>query len=550
MVPDTPISADPEGRIAGRSLADTADSYSNHPLDDSALSDYRQRYGLSVDPFNDDERFPLFTGAQRRELLDQLLHLCQFGNSLLVVLGEPGTGKTRIANALLDSMAETDEACFISAHSEQTVEQLLVQIAGAFNLRRDGNESSGQLLAALRSFSQPIMGGGDLALVVIDNAHNLNDQILAALLSLLQGREGEDRRLHMALFAETPLIARLDQLDMQDVLINDFYLEKFSLGQTIDYLNFRMDMADYLGPEIFIETLVEPWWQQAQGNLGLVHQYAREHLLESVLPPLTEKTRPFPLVHIIAAALLGAVFLMTFFYTSDNKNKEEQAGAVVSQSLPVKPIKEAAQPQEALDQNAQKSLAQASSLAPVVPELADAISSVVAGGEQASSASEITADPLNNSPSAPATKSATLETLSPPVEVAQAEPIAKAPEPVKASAPATSVPASAVKAARLSEDEQVLLSWRATEFTLQLLGVSTEKAAREFIASQSNRDDLLMFGSARKGKDWFVVVSGRYANSAAARAGIADLPAGQRKAGPWPRELKGIQDEISTQRGL
>ena len=72
MVPESPINADPDGRIGGRPAAAKGGAEHEH------LADYRQRYGLALDPFADDPDFPLFTGAQRRELLDQLLHLCQF----------------------------------------------------------------------------------------------------------------------------------------------------------------------------------------------------------------------------------------------------------------------------------------------------------------------------------------------------------------------------------------------------------------------------------------------------------------------------------------
>lgn len=526
MVPESPINADPDGRIGGRSSAGSSDGY---PAESEYLADYRQRYGLAMDPFADDPDFPLFTAAQRRELLDQLLHLCQFGKSLLVVLGERGVGKTRLAHALLNSMAETDELCLIKAQPKQGLDQVLIQIAHAFSLRREGVETAGQLLAALRSFSQPIMGGGDLALVVIDDAHHLDDQALAALLSLLQGRDEDNRRLHIAFFAEPALIHRLDELDMQDVMINDFQLPPFTLHETVDYLNFRMEMADYLGPEIFNETLVEPWWREAQGQLLVIHDYARECLLESVLPQQSTNRKSFPLLHIVAAAVLGAIFLMTFFYSGDDK--EAAGDQIFSQPLPINPINAAA-----------SSAAVASSVSSVeamagvpvrpVENLSLPEDIPVQPGE---ALKPLTADqlPAVRQSAAPAT---------PPAPVIVEEPS------VQSAASSVAVPVNKPQPepVNFSEDEQILLSWRASEYTLQLLGVSTEKAARDYIATQPNRADLLMFKTLRQKKDWFVVVTGRHATAAAARQAVASLPAEQRKAGPWPRELKVIQQEISA----
>jgi len=55
---------------------------------------------------------------------------------------------------------------------------------------------------------------------------------------------------------------------------------------------------------------------------------------------------------------------------------------------------------------------------------------------------------------------------------------------------------------------------------------------------------LLLFRSKRQGKDWFVVVTGHYASSAKARQAGQDLSEPQKKASPWPREVKVIQQEI------
>jgi DamX protein len=94
--------------------------------------------------------------------------------------------------------------------------------------------------------------------------------------------------------------------------------------------------------------------------------------------------------------------------------------------------------------------------------------------------------------------------------------------------------------------ERKILSWSPSEYTIQLLGVSSEKAARDFVAAQANKTELLVFKSKRQGKDWFVVITGRFPSSGQARQGISALPASQREAGPWPRDLKTIQNEIKA----
>src|SRR5690606_13464 len=101
-----------------------------------------------------------------------------------------------------------------------------------------------------------------------------------------------------------------------------------TLGETVDYLNFRMEMADYLGTEMFTEALVESWWQQAQGQLPVIHRNAQLHLLEAVLPPISTGSRPFPILHIVAIAALGGAVLMTLLYQSDKAEVPAEAQRV------------------------------------------------------------------------------------------------------------------------------------------------------------------------------------------------------------------------------
>ena len=85
MTPESPLRAQPDNRILGGnqyqgSLFDEAPA--QQALDqEQLLADYRQRYGLAEDPFADDYAFPFFTGGGRRQLLERLLHLCQFSNT-------------------------------------------------------------------------------------------------------------------------------------------------------------------------------------------------------------------------------------------------------------------------------------------------------------------------------------------------------------------------------------------------------------------------------------------------------------------------------------
>lgn len=524
--------------------ADHSDGVSGSNIDTESqlLSDYRQRYGLSIDPFVDDPHFPFYTGAQRRHVLEQLLHLCQFSHSLLVVVGEYGVGKTRMAQALIDGLDDADDICFVEGQINSDIGSVLTEIYEQFEL-----SSSSEFAEFCRKKTEP----EGLVVLIVDNAHHLDSDVVLDLINLLQ--ENAESRLHLVLFAEPHFLSRLEHVEAPDLVLTDFLLEKFSLNEAVDYLNFRMEMADYLGPEVFVDTKVEPWWRQSQGQLQQIHEHAQGKLVESVSKPQSSRgynsdRRGLPIPHIIAASgLVGALFLGSLYWGSSS----EKPASNLIQSIP-KPI----QPPSTVA-SSQVVLAQASSTAVVNPVVATEYKS---------------AEPVQSVTSSSAALKSTSE--KPTVVKQSIVPLVQTNElQTNAQQPKVITIASSVKAATkfdtsseqsksvakvksedavsepkvpqsFSDQEKAILGWGASEYTLQLMGLSSEKAAREFLAAQPNKKDLFLFRGLRKGKDWFVVVTGRYSTSAKAREAIQGLPGLQKKASPWPREVKIIQKEI------
>ncbi|WP_111642685.1 AAA family ATPase [Marinimicrobium alkaliphilum] len=477
--------------------------------------DYRQYYGLAQDPFADDPEYPLFTGAGRRALMDQLLHLSQFSSSLLAVLGEPGTGKTRIARVFIESLPEEIDHCFITAWDGAEPEQIFTAIMETFGLAGPEPKGLGPMVAGLRRFSQSADELDNTALVIIDDAHHLDDKTLAALVSLFQGQQ--DGCLHLVLIGEPSLIQRLDSFNMPDVMIHDLVLEPMTLEEATDYLNFRIEMADYLGPEIFTEDGVEPWWRRAEGHLGRLHQQAHQWLLSSLQEPETPARKPLPVIHIIAVASLLTILALAFLYRSGDSDRASETLALepVPEVLET-PVEAPAPTPEPESAPAPDPLTDARPDAEIDPQV-PALSPVPAPEPQAPPQAEAPSEPT-----------------------VPAEP-APAPEPPPAPAPS---------APQVTDDEQRLLSWRASDYTLQLLGASSESAVRDFIQRQPNRAQLLSFRTQRQGNPWYVVVTGRFSDADSARAAVANLPDAQRQAGPWARPLSGIQEEIERERGL
>jgi DamX protein len=531
-------------------------------LSESSIADYRQRYGLSVDPFLDDPHFPFYTGAGRRQILDQLLHLCQFSQNVLVVTGEFGSGKTRMAQALIDTLDDADDIGFVEGQINADAQSILTDVFTQFEV------ADGESFAEFASRSAEQEG---LVVLLVDNAHHLSDDGLKVLVELVQSNL--ESRFHLVLFGEPLLISQLEQINAPDVDMTDFALEPLNLAESVDYLNFRMELSDYLGPEVFTEAKVDHWWHEAQGQLLVLHESAHQYLLASVIEPRKSSYTPkgLPIPHIVAASVLLSVLILGFFYFGGSKDKD----SVQKVSLEVPAIQQTIPASSSnlsashISVSSFESAAQAS--APSTAPMSD-----VQLKSQAQAQAQASVLASSSGASAPASMpSATKQTL---VPLAQAHSLvhSSAKNTLQSSSLASSTEqkktaeldkpektADIVKSEKndvkrkvenkstvathslnYTDHEKALLGWAGSEYTLQLVGLSSEKSAQEFIAEQPNKKDLYLFKGVRQGKDWYVVVTGRFASSAKARQAVLMLPEAQKKASPWPREVKVIQQEI------
>jgi|GEM_PF-347970 len=593
----------------GAAEIETAHSENNERFQDTPAETAVVPPALAIDPF---EAAPdcFYPGAGRQRLLEQLLHYCQFSASLLVVLGEAGAGKSHSCRTLAArAMAEAadNSVCALDVPVLCSPEQLFADIARSFGLVADGKP--GRLLSEIRHFGQAPEEQESLALILIDNAHNLDDQTLAALVSLLQGQEGCSRRLHIVMFAEPGLEMRLDGLDVGEVLIHDFHLQPLSQDEVFDYIDYRMELAgvdleasDYP----FDERAVAQIWRQSEGNIEAINQLGRQRLEELLAEPesssLLRAASGLPVWHVLTASVLVSALLLLALYRGEwlgldseeatarksesitLSQRQVRAGDATRGELPasqgsdVEPSAAGTKPsvsdterlpQVAFTNDAKGSPAIESSLGqPLTPQSPAPAPTPVVSQPEASVRVDMGLDKLAQAPKPEPPKvespAATVErvrsdAVSASSQATQLVNMAKVHSGAKEhSLPelqsggdqySASEPQSS-SAAGLSSDEQILLSLPPGHYALQVLGAGIEQSVREFMQRQTNREALKLYTTRRKGREWYVVVVGNYASRAEAQRAIRGLPASQRSAGPWPRKLQTVQAEIRSFQGM
>lgn len=493
-------------------------------------------------------------------LQQQIVYLAQFGNSVQVIHGEAGAGKTTFFNRLLQRDFGRS-AVGVRAESHSSIEFFFRSILDQLGLRPDPHATRGELIAALRSFVQTLHKERSRTVLLVDDAHELSDPELGALVSLLQGHSDAGFGLHIVMFAEPGFAARLDALGVLDVEVHDAPLPALSPSEAHGLLR---QLETSVGFTLESSDQAQRLWNQSRGLPGRILELA--HQLRPA--PNVEKAlslRGLPIGHFAALVLLSGVLIWAFLVRSPEDSPRTEAQPVTI-PLTIPPADNTISDGTELQQSTPSDVA---AIAPVQND-ADLGSASVstpdalpASKDAAPNSSDTAAKSTNLAPTSAAPDRPPVEPPSPATappganldaqKTAKSVPVSKSPTPEgKAAQTASSNRDSSIKSNIVTDPwvaaEQELLRLPPSGFVLQLMAASTADAIRSYVALQPNGKNLRMYRSARNGKTLYIVVEGFYADKAAAQAAIVNLPEPQRRAGPWPKSLELIQREIRPNR--
>jgi len=170
---------------------------------------YEQHFELTDRPFGSspDPTF-YFDSRGHRRALAYLRYAADQGDSLILLTGDIGTGKTMLVCKLL---AELDAKSIVSAHLVSTqldALELLTALTRALGGVLSGR-SRDEMRAALQSFLATLAATGRKALAVIDEAQSLRPDALAEVIDLARPQLGSGAPLQFILVGQPELGRRL-----------------------------------------------------------------------------------------------------------------------------------------------------------------------------------------------------------------------------------------------------------------------------------------------------------------------------------------------------
>ena len=228
------------------------------------------RLGVVVSPFSieADPRF-MYLSTETKRALSKVSYMVEAGQGASIVVGEVGTGKTTLASWFHSRYDRRPD--FVGAKVDEPPKRsgllLLRRIAAEFGLRT--RRATEDQLNEFRSFLIEQSEHGILPLIIIDEAHELEDEQFMELRRLLNFRDPRGGKAYQLILLGRPeLDIHLRQVpDFNDRVATRSSLDPLTPEDTRALIEYRLMAAgrDPRRAAIFSDDSILPIWRATHG---------------------------------------------------------------------------------------------------------------------------------------------------------------------------------------------------------------------------------------------------------------------------------------------
>jgi len=243
---------------------------------------YLEHFGLEKAPFSltADPHFYI-DFIPHKEALEVITSALSFGESILKITGEVGTGKTLLCNKLQQELSERYLVCiidnpYLSAH------ELRCLLANQIGIDKAEFDEQFLLTEKIKQRLLSLLEEGRKVLVLVDEAQALPDSTLEAL-RLFSNLELESEKLLQAvLFGQPELDARLADPKLRQLrqrITFSYQLRALSEKEIEHYITTRLKQAGYRGASLFSRSVCRKISQASRGIPRLINVLAHKVLI-------------------------------------------------------------------------------------------------------------------------------------------------------------------------------------------------------------------------------------------------------------------------------
>ncbi len=250
---------------------------------------YKDFYGFSEEPFRltPDARF-CFQHRSFAKARAYFQYALEHGEGFVLVTGRPGTGKTMLIDDLLAELAESRLLTVRIDGAQMQPDDLVRRIAYGFGLDPTGLDKA-TILHRLELQLDSRTQEGERALLIVDEAQILSAEALEELRLLTNLRPYGRSLIQIFLVGQDGLrdlirSPKLEQLHQR--VLCACHLEPLPLGDTRDYIAYRLERAGWAGDPVIDAAAVHAIHRGSQGVPRLINKFMDRLLLYAGLERL------------------------------------------------------------------------------------------------------------------------------------------------------------------------------------------------------------------------------------------------------------------------
>ncbi|MBK6853307.1 MAG: AAA family ATPase [Burkholderiales bacterium] len=247
---------------------------------------YEAFYGLSSPPFqlNPDPAF-YFNSRGHGHALAYLRYGVSQGEGFIIVTGDIGAGKTTLVRTLLDELDRKQVVAAQIVSTQLDSGDLLQAIITAFGIPSHGN-SKAYTIATLEAFLTTLAAQGRRALLIVDEAQNLNPGAVEELRMLSNFQLGNHSLLQSFLVGQPELRRILEMPTMEQLrqrVSASCHLGPLDADETRAYIQHRLQRVGWNGRPSFSGAAFDELYRWSGGVPRRINRLANRVMLAAFL---------------------------------------------------------------------------------------------------------------------------------------------------------------------------------------------------------------------------------------------------------------------------